>query len=176
MTQDKVKEILSNVLNGTGATAEEYVAILSDYEAKEKKLKEALAQVKEVINNIETSMVEHINKEGVIPYTVDGKDKEFYVKEKVSILRNKAAMDDETFEKLVEEIYPVAVNNRVVTDIDMESLTTLFANDAIDSRFSAAFTTSTSTKLASRVVKKKKVVEEEEEPIPAEPILEGGDE
>lgn len=175
MTQDKVKEILSKVLNGTGATADEYVVILSDYEAKEKKLKEALAQVKEVINNIETSMVEYINKEGVIPYNVDGKDKEFYVKEKVSILRNKAAMDDETFEKLVEEIYPVAVNNRVVTDIDMDALSTLFAGSAIDSRLSSAFTTSTSTKLASRVAKKKKVVEEEEA-TPVVPTLEGGDE
>ena len=160
---EETKTIISNIIAGVDITPENLLiakqtmdAVILDDKSASLALKNLQKKHKELLSKVDNAMQDYIKVNGEIPFN-DGKDKEYYLRDKSDIVIS----DDDEYRKYLKELYPLLVKQVEVFDED--GFEELYKNGSItDAKALAGVTTTVTTEVKSRIVKKsKKAVAEE---------------
>ncbi|MBP5446082.1 MAG: hypothetical protein J6Y28_07930 [Acholeplasmatales bacterium] len=163
---EETKTIISNIIAGVDITPENLLIAKKALDEKLIKDKEAVNKIKEyqaadetLLANIESKMSEYIKENGEIQFDLDGKTKEYYLRDKEKVTISK----DEEYQDYLKDNFPTLfVPSYTFLEKDLKEA---IKNGSItDARALSGVTTTVTQELATRSIKKSKktttVVEE----------------
>lgn len=161
---EETKTIISNIISGVDITPENLLIAKKALDEKLIKDKEAVAKIKDyqaadetLLANIEGKMSEYIKENGEIQFDLDGKTKEYYLKDKEKITISK----DEEYQDYLKDNFPTLfVPSYTFLEKDMKEA--LKNGSITDAKVLSGVTTTVTQELATRSVKKFKNATAEE--------------
>ena len=162
---EETRTIISNIIAGVDITPENLLIAKKALDEKLIKDKEAVNKIKDyqaadelLLDNIESKMSEYIKENGGIQFDLDGKTKEYYLKDKEKITISK----DEEYQDYLKDNFPTLfVPSYTFLEKDMKEA--LKNGSITDAKALAGVTTTVTQELATRSVKKSKSVSTDEE-------------
>ena len=162
---EETRTIISNIIAGVDITPENLLIAKKALDEKLIRDKEAVAKIKDyqaadelLLANIEGKMSEYIKENGEIQFDLDGKTKEYYLKDKEKVTISK----DEEYQDYLKDNFPTLfVPSYTFLEKDMKEA--LKNGSITDAKALAGVTTTVTQELATRSVKKSKKASEEDD-------------
>lgn len=160
---EETKSIISNIIAGVDITPENLLIAKKALDEKLIKDKEAVNKIKEyqaadetLLANIENKMSEYIKENGEIQFDLDGKAKEYYLKDKEKVTISK----DEEYQDYLKDTFPLLFQP-TYTFLEKDMKEAIKNGSITDPKVLAGVTTTVTQELATRSVKKSKSTVEE---------------